>query len=202
MRCVPLANCDCVYAGHKGAAKTPGRSPVSLSLPPERLTPPFVPVSPLLYSAGKDAKEALYRMLADGVLSQQEVPKRPDHHPQFTFFLFRAELHKLLTLMTERSHHALLNVRRRRRMETGRLAEATAIATATAGAAAVAGAAPITVSLGAASSGGMTKARARMLNAPRVMSAGVDRLLLSEARLDATLLLARDMHWLNWKAAR
>jgi hypothetical protein len=47
-------------------------------------------ISDLIMLPQKDARTAAFSLLASGVVSIQEVPRRPDHHPQFTFFLFEA----------------------------------------------------------------------------------------------------------------
>ncbi len=38
----------------------------------------------------KEAKELLFKLVTDGVVQVQEVPRRADRHPQFTFYVFMA----------------------------------------------------------------------------------------------------------------
>lgn len=170
--------------------------------------------SDLAMVPAKDTKTTLWRLTTDGLLALQDVPKRPDHHPQFTFHLFRAELPKLLTCLAEKAHHSLLNLRRRRRMEVDR--HAATLLQAGGG-----GGAPLSVGAqssfgGGSSSSSVVSAASRSgggagagvppaaRRAPMTLEAkirqGVDRLLASEGRVDDMLLAARDLHWLNWRA--
>ena len=45
--------------------------------------------------SAKEAKELLFRLVADGVVTVQEVPRRADRHPQFTFYVFQADFDHL-----------------------------------------------------------------------------------------------------------
>jgi hypothetical protein len=45
-------------------------------------------MSDLLMVPRRDALASAFAMLQAGLVDIQEVPKRPDHHPQFTFYLF------------------------------------------------------------------------------------------------------------------
>ena len=47
-------------------------------------------VSDLLMIPQKEARLTAFGLLQKGYINVQEVPKRPDHHPQFTFYLFSA----------------------------------------------------------------------------------------------------------------
>ncbi len=38
----------------------------------------------------RDARMSAFALVTGGIVELQEVPRRPDHHPQFTFYLFRA----------------------------------------------------------------------------------------------------------------
>jgi hypothetical protein len=77
-------------------------------------------VSELVMAPQREARVILYKLLSDGIVTLQEVPRRPDRHPQFTAYLFRADFPRVLTEMTEWCHRTLVNIRRRLRLEYAR----------------------------------------------------------------------------------
>ena len=154
----------------------------------------------------REGRETLYALTAAGVLAVQEVPKRPDHLPLYTYFLFRADFSTLLSAAVEEAHTHLINLRLRRRLEMGRLRATCADsdgALVTAGGGGTAPAAVVAdgdAVAGAPSLAGISAGGPRAL-LPAVIatqSAGVAKLFLSELRLDAHLFLVRDLHWRLW----
>ena len=72
----------------------------------------------------KGARRLLFRMVADGLLTLQELPRRPDRNPQHTTFLFCAHWDRVLALLADHVCRGVFFMRVRHRMEAGRLAAA------------------------------------------------------------------------------
>jgi DNA-directed RNA polymerase III subunit RPC3 len=73
----------------------------------------------------KRARALLFRMVSDGLLTTQELSRRPnDHNPQHTIYLFNAHWDRLLAVLAESTCRAVLFMRVRERMERARLAAA------------------------------------------------------------------------------
>jgi TFIIE alpha subunit len=149
-------------------------------------------ISDLLMIQAKELRELVYKLFKDGVIQMQEVPRRPDHHPQFTFYLYSAELPFLLLHYARTLHHFLLNVRVRRRMETARLRKAQEdiqrIGMTATGM-------PLVTSSGGISGGSLLG-----YEVIRTLEEGVKKLVASELRLNETLFCIRDMNWDSWKS--
>lgn len=50
-------------------------------------------MSDLLMVPQREARAVAFQLMQRGYVELQEVPKRPDHHPQFTFYTFAAVSH-------------------------------------------------------------------------------------------------------------
>jgi len=148
----------------------------------------------------KEAKELLFRLVADGIVTVQEVPRRVDRHPQFTFYAFQADFDHLCSLFTDTCHRSLLNLRRRRHMEVARHRATTEELVNACG-----NVAP-SLEEGTAISGTNVSESAEAMHARLVRNAemqetNVAKMLAAESRLDETLFILRDLHWRLWMMA-
>ncbi|XP_071953346.1 DNA-directed RNA polymerase III subunit RPC3-like [Antedon mediterranea] len=66
----------------------------------------------------KEAKEMLYKMFAEQLISVQEIPRTPDHAPSRTFFLFNVNADQVCRNILERSYKSIVNLFLRRNHET------------------------------------------------------------------------------------
>ncbi|KAF1778475.1 RNA polymerase III subunit RPC82-related, helix-turn-helix [Phytophthora cactorum] len=64
-----------------------------------------------------DARHRLYELYTDKLLKMQEIPKRADHNPAFTFFCWSVDVPQMQTRVTERVQDSLCRLRRRRKFE-------------------------------------------------------------------------------------
>ncbi|KAE9027938.1 hypothetical protein PR003_g2945 [Phytophthora rubi] len=64
-----------------------------------------------------DARHRLYELYTDKLLKMQEIPKRADHNPAFTFFCWSVDVPQMQTRITERVQDSLCRLRRRRKSE-------------------------------------------------------------------------------------
>ncbi|KAG7377123.1 DNA-directed RNA polymerase III subunit RPC3 [Phytophthora pseudosyringae] len=64
-----------------------------------------------------DARHRLYELYTDKLLKMQEIPKRADHNPAFTFFSWSVDMPQMQTRITERVQDSLCRLRRRRKFE-------------------------------------------------------------------------------------
>lgn len=155
-------------------------------------------ISDLIMMPQKDIRAAVLSLAADGVVETQEVPRRPDHHPQFTAYLYRARFDRILRSYTEASHQAVLNLRRRVRMETARFnAAAAANETGNLRLPEPVRAALLAMHEDREEGMGMGMDDPALQSAALdMMETGITRLRTGIVRLDAcTLLLIRDLHY-------
>ncbi|CAM9806513.1 unnamed protein product [Scytosiphon promiscuus] len=61
-----------------------------------------------------DARERLYRLLRDRMVSVQEVPKRADRNPNTTFYLWTIKHDQVAQVVLDSLYKAMLNMRLRR----------------------------------------------------------------------------------------
>ncbi|GMF17053.1 unnamed protein product [Phytophthora fragariaefolia] len=64
-----------------------------------------------------DARHRLYELYTDKLLKMQEIPKRADHNPAFTFFCWSVDVPQMQARITERVQDSLCHLRRRRKFE-------------------------------------------------------------------------------------
>jgi DNA-directed RNA polymerase III subunit RPC3 len=64
-----------------------------------------------------DARHRLYELYTDKLLKVQEIPKRADHNPAFTFFCWSVDVPQMHTRLAERVQDSLCRLRRRRKFE-------------------------------------------------------------------------------------
>lgn len=64
-----------------------------------------------------DARRRLYELLRERIVRVQEVPKRADHNPAFTFYCWSVDAQEMLKGIAARTEAALCKLRRRRRAE-------------------------------------------------------------------------------------
>ncbi|CAN0125100.1 unnamed protein product [Ectocarpus sp. 6 AP-2014] len=62
-----------------------------------------------------DARERLYRLVRDRMVSVQEVPKRADRNPNTTFYLWTIKHDQVAQVVLESLYKAMLNMRLRRK---------------------------------------------------------------------------------------
>ncbi|CAM9690149.1 unnamed protein product [Pylaiella littoralis] len=62
-----------------------------------------------------DARERLYQLLKDRMVSVQEVPKRADHNPSTTFYLWTIKHDQVAQVVLDTLYKAMLNMRLRRK---------------------------------------------------------------------------------------
>ncbi|CAI5705585.1 hypothetical protein KXD40_000856 [Peronospora effusa] len=64
-----------------------------------------------------DARHRLYELYTDKLLKMQEISKRADHNPAFTFFCWSVDVPQMQARITERVQDSLCRLRRRRKFE-------------------------------------------------------------------------------------
>ncbi|OWZ22748.1 polymerase (RNA) III (DNA directed) polypeptide C [Phytophthora megakarya] len=64
-----------------------------------------------------DARHRLYELYTDKLLKMQEISKRADHNPAFTFFCWSVDEPQMQVRITERVQDSLCHLRRRRKFE-------------------------------------------------------------------------------------
>ncbi|NXG16505.1 RPC3 polymerase, partial [Grallaria varia] len=66
----------------------------------------------------KEAKDMLYRMLSENLVSLQEIPKTPDHAPSRTFYLYTVNVVAAARMVLHRCYKSVANLMERRQHET------------------------------------------------------------------------------------
>ncbi|NXK85417.1 RPC3 polymerase, partial [Formicarius rufipectus] len=66
----------------------------------------------------KEAKDMLYRMLSENLVSLQEIPKTPDHAPSRTFYLYTVNVVAAARMLLHRCYKSVANLMERRQHET------------------------------------------------------------------------------------
>ncbi|XP_050186364.1 DNA-directed RNA polymerase III subunit RPC3 isoform X3 [Myiozetetes cayanensis] len=66
----------------------------------------------------KEAKDMLYRMLSENLVSLQEIPKTPDHAPSRTFYLYTVNVAAATRMLLHRCYKSVANLMERRQHET------------------------------------------------------------------------------------
>lgn len=69
----------------------------------------------------KTTRALIFQMVGDGLITTQELPRRPDRQPQYTFYMFNANMDRVLALLAENICKNVLNMRIRMRLELSRL---------------------------------------------------------------------------------
>jgi hypothetical protein len=69
----------------------------------------------------KTARMLLFKMVSDGLLTSQELPRRPDRNPQHTIYLFNAHWDRVLSVLADETCRSVLFLRIRLEMEKKRL---------------------------------------------------------------------------------
>ncbi|CAH0482254.1 unnamed protein product [Peronospora belbahrii] len=64
-----------------------------------------------------DARHRLYQLYTDKLLKIQEIPKRADHNPAFTFFCWSVDVPQMQARIAEHVQDSLCRLRRRRKFE-------------------------------------------------------------------------------------
>ncbi|GMF30795.1 unnamed protein product [Phytophthora lilii] len=64
-----------------------------------------------------DARHRLYELYTEKLLKMQEIPKRADHNPAFTFFCWSVDVPQMQARISERVQDSLCRLRRRRKFE-------------------------------------------------------------------------------------
>ncbi|NXM33565.1 RPC3 polymerase, partial [Oxyruncus cristatus] len=127
--------------GHLGASRGSSRAPL---FPHSRLLPPRFgsrcarifrlllrkkhleqkQVEDFAMIPAKEAKDMLYRMLSENLVSLQEIPKTPDHAPSRTFYLYTVNVAAAARMLLHRcykaspKHQPAANLMERRQHET------------------------------------------------------------------------------------
>ncbi|KAL2307057.1 hypothetical protein Nmel_005011 [Mimus melanotis] len=65
----------------------------------------------------KEAKDMLYRMLSENLVSLQEIPKTPDHAPSRTFYLYTVNVMAATRMLLHRCYKSVANLIERRQHE-------------------------------------------------------------------------------------
>ncbi|NXV05921.1 RPC3 polymerase, partial [Cettia cetti] len=65
----------------------------------------------------KEAKDMLYRMLSENLVSLQEIPKTPDHAPSRTFYLYTVNIMAAARMLLHRCYKSVANLMERRQHE-------------------------------------------------------------------------------------
>ncbi|NWV20393.1 RPC3 polymerase, partial [Origma solitaria] len=65
----------------------------------------------------KEAKDMLYRMLSENLVSLQEIPKTPDHAPSRTFYLYTVNVMAAARMLLHRCYKSVANLIERRQHE-------------------------------------------------------------------------------------
>uniref|UniRef100_A0A8D0GA23 DNA-directed RNA polymerase III subunit RPC3 n=1 Tax=Sphenodon punctatus TaxID=8508 RepID=A0A8D0GA23_SPHPU len=66
----------------------------------------------------KEAKDMLYKMLSENIVSLQEIPKTPDHAPSRTFYLYTVKTLAFARMLLHRCYKSVANLIERRQYET------------------------------------------------------------------------------------
>ncbi|KAM4664371.1 DNA-directed RNA polymerase III subunit RPC3 isoform 2-T2 [Discoglossus pictus] len=66
----------------------------------------------------KEAKDMLYKMLSQNLVSLQEIPKTPDHAPSRTFYLYTVNTLSSARMLLHRCYKTVANLIERRQYET------------------------------------------------------------------------------------
>ncbi|KAM4690670.1 DNA-directed RNA polymerase III subunit RPC3 [Rhinophrynus dorsalis] len=66
----------------------------------------------------KEAKDMLYKMLSENLVSLQEIPKTPDHAPSRTFYLYAVNTLPSARMLLQRCYKTVANLIERRQYET------------------------------------------------------------------------------------
>uniref|UniRef100_A0A6I8Q645 DNA-directed RNA polymerase III subunit RPC3 n=2 Tax=Xenopus tropicalis TaxID=8364 RepID=A0A6I8Q645_XENTR len=66
----------------------------------------------------KEAKEMLYKMLSQNLVSLQEIPKTPDHAPSRTFYLYTVNTLPCARMLLQRCYKTVANLIERRQYDT------------------------------------------------------------------------------------
>ncbi|NXA57263.1 RPC3 polymerase, partial [Nothocercus julius] len=66
----------------------------------------------------KEAKDMLYKMLSENLVSLQEIPKTPDHAPSRTFYLYTVNVLSSARMLLHRCYKSVANLIERRQFET------------------------------------------------------------------------------------
>jgi len=69
----------------------------------------------------KATRAIIFQMVGDGLITTQELPRRPDRQPQYTFYMFHANMDRILVLLSDYICKNILNLRIRFRLELSRL---------------------------------------------------------------------------------
>ncbi|NXU07734.1 RPC3 polymerase, partial [Buphagus erythrorhynchus] len=65
----------------------------------------------------KEAKDMLYQMLSENLVSLQEIPKTPDHAPSRTFYLYTVNVMAAARMLLHRCYKSVANLMERRQHE-------------------------------------------------------------------------------------
>ncbi|NWR48194.1 RPC3 polymerase, partial [Regulus satrapa] len=65
----------------------------------------------------KEAKDMLYKMLSENLVSLQEIPKTPDHAPSRTFYLYTVNVMAAARMLLHRCYKSVANLMERRQHE-------------------------------------------------------------------------------------
>ena len=74
-------------------------------------------LSELALLSPKDTRERLYQLFRDGLVTVREVPKRPDHNPNATFYLWNFDKQRVMNLILERLYKGIYNCKVRKTKE-------------------------------------------------------------------------------------
>ncbi|XP_001368997.1 DNA-directed RNA polymerase III subunit RPC3 isoform X1 [Monodelphis domestica] len=66
----------------------------------------------------KEAKDMLYKLLSENLISLQEIPKTPDHAPSRTFYLYTVNSLSAARMLLRRCYKSIANLIERRQFET------------------------------------------------------------------------------------
>ncbi|XP_030043511.1 DNA-directed RNA polymerase III subunit RPC3 isoform X2 [Microcaecilia unicolor] len=66
----------------------------------------------------KEAKDMLYKLLSENLVTLQEIPKTPDHAPSRTFYLYAVNILSSSRLLLQRCYKTVANLIERRLFET------------------------------------------------------------------------------------
>ncbi|NP_001086474.1 polymerase (RNA) III (DNA directed) polypeptide C (62kD) S homeolog isoform X1 [Xenopus laevis] len=75
-------------------------------------------VEDLAMVPAKEAKEMLYKMLSQNLVSLQEIPKTPDHAPSRTFYLYTVNTLPCARMLLQRCYKTVANLIERRQFDT------------------------------------------------------------------------------------
>jgi len=75
-------------------------------------------LSELAMMSLRETRERLYHMYRDEMVNFQEVPRRADHHPNQTFYLWTFHMKQVGEEVVQRMYKGALNLRLRRQKET------------------------------------------------------------------------------------